>query len=203
MKPEDLKSYEERVAAVRSKWPHGPWTNEPDRVEWRHNGMPCLILRNPSGGNLCGYVGVAPGHPLHGLNYSDESPALAALLEKRKTEPIGEHPGMGILLACLSGTIEARPDVVLRAHGGLTYAEGCSGAICHVPAEGEPDNLWWFGFDCAHAGDWTPSQAMYGRDRPEWFWKMSSDSEYRDIAYVRAETESLADQLRVLEGRTT
>jgi hypothetical protein len=47
----------------RSNWPSGPWDGEPDRVEFRAHGFPCLIQRNGGMGNLCGYVGVPPGHP--------------------------------------------------------------------------------------------------------------------------------------------
>lgn len=60
--------------AVRSRWARGPWDHEPDRVEWRHKGLPCLIVRQPNLGHLCGYVGVPEGHPLHGkgLGGADE-----------------------------------------------------------------------------------------------------------------------------------
>lgn len=44
----------------------GPWLDEPDRVEFRHQGLPCLITRHWELGNLCGYVAVPPGHPWHG-----------------------------------------------------------------------------------------------------------------------------------------
>lgn len=45
----------------------GPWVGEPDRLEWRHRGFPCLMLRgNPRLGAWCGYVGVPPGHPWYG-----------------------------------------------------------------------------------------------------------------------------------------
>lgn len=55
----------------RIGWESGAWDDEPDRVEWRWLGPPrlaCLIVRGPSGA-LCGYVGVPPGHPYHGLDY--------------------------------------------------------------------------------------------------------------------------------------
>ena len=56
----------------RKDWPRkdGPWNQEPDRIQWRdpETGSVCLIKRNAYGG-LCGYVGVAPGHPWHNLNY--------------------------------------------------------------------------------------------------------------------------------------
>ncbi len=48
----------------RSDWSRGPWDNEPDRVEWRSEGGPCLVLRGPVGA-WSGYIGVNPGHPWH------------------------------------------------------------------------------------------------------------------------------------------
>lgn len=54
----------------RAFWPPGPWDEEDDaKREWRHAGFPCLMVRNNFGA-WCGYVGVAPGHPHHGHNYS-------------------------------------------------------------------------------------------------------------------------------------
>lgn len=54
----------------RDRWPVGPWDGEPDRVEWRSHGMPCLAVRNRMGA-WCGYVAVGAGHPDHGRDYSD------------------------------------------------------------------------------------------------------------------------------------
>src|SRR5262245_60814744 len=44
----------------------------------------------------------------------------------------------------------------LNVHGGLTYSDHCSGHICHTPALGEPDTVWWLGFDCGHLLDYIP-----------------------------------------------
>ena len=54
----------------RSGWRPGPWDNEPDRAEFECFGLPCVAIRNPYGG-WCGYVGVSPGHPWHGVGYGD------------------------------------------------------------------------------------------------------------------------------------
>lgn len=55
----------------RSKWPAGPWDNEPeDRVDFEHRGLACLALRNRSG-FWCGYVGVGPEHPAFAEGFSD------------------------------------------------------------------------------------------------------------------------------------
>ncbi len=50
----------------------GEWDNEPDREEFQHAELPCLILRQPAG-HLCGYVGVPPSHPIYGKDYTDLS----------------------------------------------------------------------------------------------------------------------------------
>lgn len=53
----------------RSDWPSGPWDDEPDTASWRdeQTGLACRALRAGDGsGAWCGYVGVEPGHPLHG-----------------------------------------------------------------------------------------------------------------------------------------
>jgi hypothetical protein len=86
-------------------------------------------------------------------------------------------------------------DANLDAHGGLTFAAACAGTICHVPEPGEPDELWWFGFDCSHAFDVSPglrlALAEVMPDRPAWL----PGETYRDLAFVRAETEGLAAQI--------
>lgn len=64
MRTEYLWTKEQRIAM----WGDGPWVDEPDVVEWTppEHDLPCLILRIQLIGNLNGYAGVPPGHPLHG-----------------------------------------------------------------------------------------------------------------------------------------
>jgi len=84
------------------------------------------------------------------------------------------------------------PDV--NVHGGLTYANACQGVICHVPEPGQPDNVWWFGFDCGHYMDYMPGMAASAARAG-----IPDDHElgahYRTVPYVRREVESLAKQL--------
>lgn len=91
-------------------------------------------------------------------------------------------------------------DVNLDAHGGVNYAGACSGQICHIPKPGEDDEVFWFGFDCAHAGDIWPFEPLrlledppvnLFRENRGGFWQ----GRYGDVAYVKAEVEALADQL--------
>lgn len=69
----------------------------------------------------------------------------------------------------------------IPAYGGVTYSSKCHGKICHVPKPGASDDVMWLGFDCAHTGDLVPSFKM----------TMPGDT-YKDIAFVRAECETLA-----------
>jgi hypothetical protein len=70
--------------------------------------------------------------------------------------------------------------------------------ICHLPAPGEPDHVWWLGFDCAHAGDFSPAYTRHGEHAIPCSWNASGYEEYRDQAYVQAEVRSLARQLAAL-----
>jgi hypothetical protein len=81
----------------------------------------------------------------------------------------------------------------VSVHGGLTYADSCKGVICHVPKPGMPEKVWWLGWDAAHLGDYVPG--MYTRKhRSIGIYGHDGDT-YKDLAYVKQETESLAEQL--------
>lgn len=158
----------------KAEWGPGAWQDEPDKRQWAdtETGLPCLIVRGPVGA-LCGYVGVAPGHPAHGLNYDHWN---------------GGDDGERVPLTAVQEAINA-----LEAHGGLTFARGCghgddpAKGICHIPGAGEPDTVWWFGFDCAHCDDLSPACARrYG---------FTENEQYRDLAYVEAQVANLARQL--------
>lgn len=77
-------------------------------------------------------------------------------------------------------------------HGGLTFAAPCdeSAGICHAPRPGEPGDVWWLGFDCAHLGDLVPG--MVRLNLPPF---PGSSEVYRPLAYVRRECAELARQV--------
>jgi len=172
----------------------GPWDNEPDRLEFEAHGLRCVISRTEHSGNLCGYVRIGEAHPLFGVGYHEKSDALAEALTQRTEMPIGKMPPMTLVLCSMDDDIPPTPDVVFDVHGGITYSgeypcgwfvtSERSGALGFAPNEG-----WWFGFDCAHCNDMSPG----GHERHGW--SVCRDEVYRDMDYVKSETERLAKQL--------
>jgi hypothetical protein len=149
----------------KSEWGEGEWQQEEDKIQWedKKTNLPCLIVRGPHGG-LCGYVGVYKDHPFYELQY------------------------------CGSNEYTASPADLLDVHGGITWSDFCrkdKHSICHIVEEGEDDNVWWLGFDCAHSGDLTPylNKSEYYRQYPR-------EGIYRNISYVTKEVERLAYQLK-------
>lgn len=125
-----MKTY---TTVDKTGWGDGPWQHEPDKISWtdQATGLPCLIVRNRLG-SLCGYAGVTPDHPWHGLRY-DVDAALGV---------IDVHGGLTYSEACDTNAPEDT-------------------GICHTPDPEQPDHVWWFGFDTAHSGDLTPSMNQY------------------------------------------
>lgn len=82
-------------------------------------------------------------------------------------------------------------EIDVDVHGGLTYANRCDGdpvnGVCHKAKEGEPDDLYWLGFDCAHFGDITPVSLLFGIP--------SYDIHYWTLEEVKQECINLAEQL--------
>lgn len=111
----------------KSKWPKGPWTTEPDKIQWQDEktGLPCLIVRHRNSGHFCGYVGVTKEHTYYGWDYD-------ALCELKV------HGGLTFSGECMQEEKEEPK-------------------VCHVTEAGEDDNVWWLGFDCAHCGDLSPA----------------------------------------------
>lgn len=138
----------------------GDWDHEPDRIEWKHNGLDCLMVRQPNMLHWCGYVAVRNGHPAFQKHYDK---------------------------------------VDVKVHGGLTFADECSGPICHK-SEGDDDKVWWLGFDCAHFRDLSPVMQMH-RSKSDWPVGIDGYDLYRNVRYVQAETNSLADQLHAMEEK--
>lgn len=138
---------------IREKGFIGDWNNEPNRLNWTHAGLDCMIIRNPRLLHWCGYVGLRPNH---------------SCFKKR-----GD-------------------DVNVEVHGGLTYARDCEGHICHI-TDDPSEKIFWLGFDCAHYGDLSPGFSDLSSRLPASRYGLFET--YRNLAYIVAETNSLAEQL--------
>lgn len=153
------------------------WDDEPNELDWadEKTGFQCRIIRVRDSGHLCGYVRIPDGHPLHGVEYSAEMPeALKPLKDAVMECPVGKRGAIDVL--CMAFGSAFRPGQLFDVHGSVTF----SGELRNQTG-------FWYGFDCAHAGDLCPAmEARYGRD-----W----DSVYRDMEFVKAECESLANQI--------
>lgn len=80
-------------------------------------------------------------------------------------------------------------DLDITCHGGLTYGGYLLGTTLNEG--GYP--FYYFGFDCAHAGDFMPYMKMgLFKDYP---------TVYRDMEYVTKECKSIARQLYEMEKR--
>lgn len=147
----------------RSKWGPGDWDGEPDKVQWVDE--------------TTGLVCLAKRNPESGnwCGYVGVSDA---------------HPWHGKCYSDIDGDVDV--------HGGPTFADSCQEGppeqtICHIPAPGEPEHLWWFGFDCHHAWDLAPGTEAFWRERGQSF--LSHDSTYRPLVYVKRHCTELASQI--------
>lgn len=93
----------------------------------------------------------------------------------------------------------------VECHGGQTFGSMCDPsesdeAICHVPAPGEPADVWWIGFDCGHYRDRQPGlDALFRKrgDEDDVSDRLAGgrgQAVYRDLAYVFEECRRLARQ---------
>jgi len=160
------------------------WETESDRMTWTAHGLRCHIRRRMPTKHLCGYVAVGADHLLFGKDYSD------SICLPDSENMVFDPEKIGVLGA-LCAKVEKDGSVPIYAlfsvHGGVTF----SGVLSDMP-----DDTWWFGFDAAHAGDLSPSP------NPMLFFAQFLEGQgpfeegiYRNMAYMKGETEKLANQL--------
>ncbi len=89
----------------------------------------------------CGYVGVPASHPLFGKDYSD---TVNAKVSELGDFPIGKRGIIDVFLVAVDPERQLSLGFLFNVHGGITF----SGNQLRLNS-----NLWWFGYDCMHAGD--------------------------------------------------
>lgn len=135
-------------------------------------------------GHRCGYVGVPHDHPLYKHGYDAPHVALKMNMN-RSTEKMGP-----IQILCAMGKDPDQlcsPEYVFEVHGGITF----SGGNGEYPVKSD---LWWFGYDCGHAGDLPEPDSTMGRMYAEHGFA-ERDGVLRTLDFCIGECESLAKQL--------
>ena len=166
--------------------------------EFEHAGYKCVVTFG-SMGHRCGYVGIPKNHPLYGKGYDD-------YLEIKKSD-IGDREISGIIplfLDCLDEDERIRIEAYFQCHGGITYAGG--GENSKYPIKSD---LWWFGFDCGHAGDKADllyAMQKFPNRQEEYRTRLFVENMYpieddviRTEEYVEEECKKLAEQLKEFE----
>lgn len=144
----------------KSAWGEGAWVDEPDKAQWVDQ--------------VTGLTCLIVRHPHLG--------SLCGYVGVKAGHPAFERP---------------KSELFLSVHGGVSYAAFCDedepfGAlgICHSPAPGDTDRVWWIGFDCGHAGDLHPAMLVEGSRIRTLMEEMGWV--YRDYAFVREQCAKLA-----------
>lgn len=136
------------------------------------------------GRHRCGYVGVPADHPLYGVAY--DSPC--EYLTFPEGEKVGKRGILNLLAASCDDAYKTSMAIVFDVHGGVTFSDKFTdnGELRALGVS----NLWWIGFDCAHAGD---GKITYPED-PSYMLNFPEDV-VRSLEYVVEECESLATQI--------
>ena len=163
--------------------------------EFEHAGYKCVVVFQAMG-HRCGYVGIPSTHPLYKKTYDKHLEIKKSDIEGREVSGI-----FPLLMACMEDDERIRIEAFFQCHGGITYSSGGKGS--KYPIESD---LWWFGFDCNHAGDKKDLQLAYERFpdmRESLKWQMDFESRYpneddvlRTEEYVADECKRLAEQLK-------
>lgn len=64
--PFEMVKYKE----IRKHLFDGPWMDEPDHVEFKSHGMPCILMRSLISFTWCGYVALSKNHPYFKKDYN-------------------------------------------------------------------------------------------------------------------------------------
>lgn len=175
--------------------------------EFEHAGYKCVVVFQEMG-RRCGYVGVPKDSKLYGKSYMDK---LDIKMEEMCGKSIGKRGIMTLFGACFNDKKErVSLELYFDVHGSLTYAGG--GKNSKYPIKSD---LWWFGFDCGHAGDredyeYAIKMFQDNRDRYEAMIRAereiygesgNTDAVVRSLEYVTEECKRLAEQIREYEGR--
>lgn len=155
-------------------------------------GYKAVVVMYHRMGHRCGYVGVPSGHSLYRKKYSEHCEQLGWFDNDVEHERIGKRGVIPIMCATFRRD-RLSPDLVFNVHGSITFSHGGDWDR-NFPIPNT--NLWWFGYDCGHAGD-----GIVPEDRAMIGCAHLYRGPVRSLEYCIGECESLALQLREADGR--
>lgn len=166
--------------------------------EFEHSGYKCVVAFGFTG-HRCGYVGIPKSHSLYGKGYQEHLDIKKADIGHREIS--GVFPLLG---AYFDEDERIRIEAYFQCHGGITFANG--GENSHYPIDSD---LWWFGFDCGHAGD-KPDLKYAIEKFPYYVKELRVSKQIEDLypneggvirteQYVANECKKLAEQLKEFE----
>jgi len=167
--------------------------------EFEHAGYQCVVIFQDMG-HRCGYVGITKSNILYGKSYCDSFDMFQVNLDNMSTPEIFRLLGESVRYASENIPMETH----FICHGGITYSGGGEDSDYPIASD-----LWWFGFDCAHAGDKRDLKLAYDRfsnKREILKYQMELEEKYpieddviRTEEYVADECRKLAEQLKAFE----
>jgi len=166
-----MERIEYHTVENKVEWGQGPWVDEPDKIQW-----------------------------------PDQATGLPCLIVRNHGGALCGYVGIQEGHPLFGKRYDHEDCYNLEAHGGLTFSDKCFGAeedrsICHIPGAGEPDHVWWLGFDCAHCMDHAPAfEARYRVRHGESPTHPETKVVYRDVAYVTDQCQKLAEQLARIQS---
>ena len=154
-------------------------------ADFEYQNLRCVVVMTEMG-HRCGYVGVPKNHILYGKSYSDKIGKFSDIKEKN-TDKMSPISVMMLAFEQPEDNSPVRLDCYIDVHGGITYAgEG------DYPVKSD---LWWFGYDCAHAGDAKDMNAIQDERLREIEKNFSNYGVVRTLDYCISECKNLAEQL--------
>lgn len=163
-----------------------PWLDEPDHDEFISHGLQCVMHRDPHFKSWCGYVGVPETHTLFGVSFHDHIPYPDVWRERAIN--LDEQGVINTIIALFD------PDEVPTGFAPFSMVFGVHGGMSFSEPRREFPHLWFFGFDCSHAGDYAPGMHEVLEDFPT-LAAHHLQGVYRSFDYVRGECTQLAAQL--------
>lgn len=160
---------------------------------WYSQDYYCVIIMTEMG-HRCGYVGIPSSHSLHGIGYNEPTYKLAPYWEvvagQRMVTMECLMNNLGpINVFCSGPQNPPEPSIAIGVHGGITFSNG--NGKHPIPMK----DYWWFGYDCAHAGDALDLSVLPEETR-KIYEQFPKHGVLRSIKYCFYECIKLADQLR-------